>query len=115
MIKQIFMDIIGFLKWAQLNQSDVNEIVYEQDCPVFLSPDVNSLHIMWVEPDGQISHEIADYNGFDTVLEMLEDEICDDRQGPVEAGSIYEAMSDFTEWTPDNTPVITLAQLGVTL
>lgn len=122
-LKRAFMNTIGFLKWVELSADDVYELGLSGAAGigidrVFLSPDVNSLHICWTDRDNWIMHEIADYpypSEPVTIAEFLEDEIGGDSwdcHEPHEM-TIWEALSDYgNEFSADNPPpTVTLAQL----
>lgn len=116
-LKQVFMETVSFLKWARLPDEDVRSLAgggyFDGITNVFISPDVHSLHIVWEEPGGVIAHEIADYpyDGEMTVTEFLADEIAADSWELIEDKDVYSVLSDFKDWTAENTPVITLARL----
>lgn len=104
---------INFLHWAQLDPKFVEKHMYiKPEFKVFISPDVRSLHIVWEEPKDEegntIWHQIQDYEDDKSALEFLEDELCMCAEGPIKwTNDIYEAISDFSEHTSENTPVIT--------
>lgn len=103
---------VDFLKWAQLDPEFVAQYTYnDPKYKIFISPDVYSLHIVWEEPkdeDGNtIWHQIEDYQDDISAIEFLENELCACSEGPIGwTNDIYEAISDFSEVTPENTPVI---------
>ncbi len=116
-LKQVFMETVSFLKWARLADEDVQSLTsggyFDGITNVFISPDVHSLHIVWEERGGVIAHEIADYpyDGEMTVTEFLADEIAADSWEIIEGQDVYSVLSDFKDWTAENTPVIALARL----
>lgn len=110
-MKQKLMDKIGFLKWAQLHPVDVTELTGET-MPLYLSPDVNSLHLVWQEDGEGIFQEIADYNGYDTIKELIEDEAFDDCQHIDFTNDILEAISDYKDYDEETPPpVVKLKEL----
>jgi hypothetical protein len=80
-IRFFFTNRIAFLKWAELHPDNVKELDnfshVADTSRVFLSPDVNSLFILW--DDGEwIQYEIADYARHETWQDLLNEETFDD-------------------------------------
>lgn len=109
---QEFHSKVDFLKWVQLDPKFVEKISYiDPKYKVFISPDVHSLHIVWEEPKDEegntIWHQIQNYEDDMSALEFLEMEMCNCAEGPIRwANDIYEAISDFSECTLENTPIV---------
>jgi hypothetical protein len=117
--KRFFMENVGFLKWAKLSKDVLDELTYGNDVEeAFVSPDVHSLHILWVEKTAlrgdKLQHEIADYDEDVMPIDFLDNEVGDDAQGPISwTDDPYEAMSDFEEVLPGEIRVISLEDLGI--
>ena len=117
-LRQKFVDTIGFLKWARVHEDDVRK--FEQGdivSDVFVSPDVHSLHILWVENDDYLHHEIADYPYDDdvTVFDFLDAEVGDDSWDMFEPGD-HDLLEDLNDYgnefaSLDEVPVVTVKQL----
>ena len=113
-VQQTFQNksLIGFLEWAELDVKECADKLCTDSSlqHIVVSPDVHSLHIVWVEPDGAICHEIADWPGDEvTVSEFLSEEIGDDS---------WECLDDedFDNLIPDfggEVKKLTLAELGI--
>lgn len=119
-LRQKFMDTVGFLKWARVHEDDVREFDFGDTVDasrVFVSPDVHSVHIVWLEDDGYLRHEIADYPYDDdvTVFDFLDAEVGDDSWDMFEPGDhdILEDLNDYgNEFASlDEVPVVTVKQL----
>lgn len=109
-------DLIGFTKWARLTDETVSKLFFDAKNikHVFVGPDVQSLHIVWQWRDGEIEHEIADYDDDKSIEEFLSDEIGDDAWEQIEwTTDVYEAIMDFGN-TRDSIKEITLEQLQET-
>lgn len=113
LLKQVFMEAIPFINWARLSDEDVAKLGVHGIKSVFISPDVHSLHLVWDEGNGVIGHEIADYpyDNTVTVFDFLASEVGDDTWELIEGQGVYEVLSDYKDWTPENTPTVTLARL----
>jgi hypothetical protein len=115
-VKAKLMNKIGFLKWAQLHPDDVELVAHAgYDGKVFLSPDVNSLHLIWTLPDtSEWQHEIADYpdDPGDSVYKFLDEEVLQDawETEPL-TRSIYRILSDYADYNEETMPVIGLDEL----
>lgn len=84
-----------FLKWYKLDDATMTAMGHTNKYPVYISPDVLSLHIIWII-DGEAEHEIADYpDSYDytEVIDWIETEVFDDCYGPVEFDD-YEDILD---------------------
>lgn len=113
-VKEIFHDknIIDFLQWAELDVVECQEKLGIDPSiqRVFISPDVHSLHIVWLESNGLICHEIADWPESNVVMaDFLANEIGDDSQETIGKGSIEDIIPDFKE----EVIRLRLARLGI--
>jgi len=115
------IETLGFLKWLRLDDDGLEKA---RSCAgpglksVFLSPDVHSLHLVWVWEGGEIQHEIADYpdeweledNG--GLRKWVLDEIGGDYWETFNGRSIEDALSDIAD-IPDamKLPTVSLALL----
>ena len=110
---RVLNDLIGFTRWARLTDETVSRLFFDAKNikHVFVGPDVQSLHIVWQWNDGDIEHEIADYDDDKSIGELLSDEIGDDAWEQIEwTSDVYEAISDFSN-TCESVKEITLKEL----
>ena len=83
MIERRVRAFIPFLEWRKISENMMRRMGFmghELQTPVFISPDVKSLHIVWI-CDGDVFHEIEDwpeYFAYKNVEAWLADCILDD-------------------------------------
>lgn len=93
---EVLNKTIGFLKWAELPKDILNQLTCTDGIEkCYISPDVNSLHILWSYKDGFVQHEIANYNSDLTILDFLDNEVGDDSWECFENSNIISFLDDY--------------------
>lgn len=107
-IKKAINEQVAFLKWAEV---DLSQFFIQPDVKrCWISPDVRSMHILWMDNDQRLWHEIADYDSQDwddataAPSMFLESEIGDDCQGEVHM-DLWDVFNDYSSgYSEDNPP-----------
>lgn len=93
-IKKAFMEAVGFINWAVLDDSITDTFFYDSP-KVAIMPDVNSLHVFADLGDGEVMHQILDYPYYDGItLEDFFDEVLESFEGSVPYATVEEAASE---------------------
>lgn len=102
------------LEWVEIEKAELESLERfpgeSNGYRVFLSPDVKSLHLLWVHMENMDwSHEIVDYGDYQGLKELLRKELYDDSwdSGEFESeAEMYETLSDWKDYSEENPPKV---------